>query len=328
MKYRTQSAEVLNEADALERKLDYMLFVQEQNARLWSDPSDWVPGDPIAETEWGLNHYHEMIGRIQHFVWRESGPLGNVMRPMFQLFEDDDTMESREEVRCEDCDVWFGFPENTCFVCGREVDPLPDPASFQKSLLYGYGVLNVGRIERVVETDGALFASGRLDDITMIEDYDIDFNQVRFTAEAYAPDGAVVRARQTMDRDDLMDVHVSLDMSSWLRQEMRAMLEVEMSRHMHGWFFGSGFIEYPTVSVQAEETVECDEVDFTFSAESLYASGPTTTPPFVLPSDIDLSVRPREIEPPVIDVRSGEVVSTAERYYMNTPITEQRRTRT
>ncbi len=95
---RTQSVEVLNEADEMQRRMDFVIFSQE-TAIDYSTPG-WVPGDPLWDRP-------------------EFGPVAGVqyVRPMIQLI--DDLGRTWSYVRCEDCDVHWSGPD-PCWMCGVE----------------------------------------------------------------------------------------------------------------------------------------------------------------------------------------------------------------
>ena len=74
MKYRTQSANALNDADAFGKKLDWILFVAENESAFYGGAEgEWSPGDalfnrPTAYTRMGVGS-------------------GNYIRPMFEEIE-------------------------------------------------------------------------------------------------------------------------------------------------------------------------------------------------------------------------------------------------
>lgn len=114
-KYRTQSATVLNDADALERRMDWILFAQEQDARLWGNSEEWLPGDPLFTHPWLI----PTSGCDCCPAEEESEYTGHTVRPIFQVFEVDDTLNSYIPARCEPCGVsWHG--DEVCFVCDAE----------------------------------------------------------------------------------------------------------------------------------------------------------------------------------------------------------------
>lgn len=101
---RSHSASVLDEADRFQTQLDWMLFTQEQDARIWAPPAhsgEWKPGDPLQT--------------------RPVAFLGEQwIRPMFQAipidqFNNRDAVLAR--IRCSDCDTfWRG--NQPCWNCG------------------------------------------------------------------------------------------------------------------------------------------------------------------------------------------------------------------
>lgn len=104
------SADVLDSADAFEDKLNWMLFAQEQDARLFAPrkhAKDWVPGDPM----------------YRHPMWLPDGQ-GNCPRYMFQEFYLDEGLsaEAHFRIRCVDCGVgWTG--DGPCWECGKDCGP-------------------------------------------------------------------------------------------------------------------------------------------------------------------------------------------------------------
>lgn len=106
MKYRTQSANVLNEADRFETQLRWILFKQEQEAvhtALLLD-TGWAPGNPLHE------YPNSYLG-------------GQYVRYMVDLlpldrFHDEDGIKYFR-ARCDECEVsWEGY--DPCFSCGVE----------------------------------------------------------------------------------------------------------------------------------------------------------------------------------------------------------------
>lgn len=121
-----KTAPVLDSADAELAKLDWVLFKQEQDARLFAsktdEDDDWVPGDYLYDypTIARFSEFTRPSPGIDssYFDYDEDsyGTSGNHVRPMFQLFNDG---ERYRYVRCSDCDVdWAG--DYPCFVCGEE----------------------------------------------------------------------------------------------------------------------------------------------------------------------------------------------------------------
>lgn len=114
-RYRTQSANVLNAADDFERRLAYSLFVQEQDARLWSG-YDWSPGDPLFPDPRLV--FNGGTCSCCNDIDDDEPYQGNVVRRMVELFNDGDNYPS---IRCKDCEVWWRGPD-PCFVCGELVE--------------------------------------------------------------------------------------------------------------------------------------------------------------------------------------------------------------
>lgn len=140
-----KSAPVLDSADAVLNNLNWVLFKQEQDARLWSDPdsADWYPGDEIWDYPVRyLRPFADASGYLDSFD-------GNAVRPMAELHDDlefhsqgishtfiEENGEIREYInssgsmsvmspiyiRCEECETnWIG--DDPCFVCGVEREP-------------------------------------------------------------------------------------------------------------------------------------------------------------------------------------------------------------
>jgi hypothetical protein len=149
----TKSADVLNGSDSFEDRLNWVLFKQEQDARLWSGlemegTKQWVPGDPMySKPERGRFPEFEfpsegfMIDPDDYWInisdFDENGVRGNYYRPLFEIFSDvyrevrdpDNLgywkMELKRDYRCAECEVhWWG--DEPCFVCGVE---RPGPGS-------------------------------------------------------------------------------------------------------------------------------------------------------------------------------------------------------
>jgi hypothetical protein len=107
-KVLASSVAVLDEADRQQRIIDWMLFANEQDTRLfgYNEEIEWVPGEPIHE-------------RPNPFFY---DGRGNYVRPMVQTihldrFHNNDSVHFKP--RCHDCKVsWKG--EEPCFVCGED----------------------------------------------------------------------------------------------------------------------------------------------------------------------------------------------------------------
>jgi hypothetical protein len=109
---RTQSVDVLNDADRTQRIMDWVLFKHEQEKILYNptveDP--WVPGIPL-------------IDRWRHAFYFQ-GSFDVCARPMFELFNHDNRAgiiwSHRGRYVCEDCEVgWDDVEGPNCFVCGE-----------------------------------------------------------------------------------------------------------------------------------------------------------------------------------------------------------------
>ena len=138
-----KSAPVLDSADAELDRLNWILFKQEQDARLWApktNDQDWYPGEGL----WYLPTAYSDDDQASNMY--NIGFTGNAVRPMFEEvdvnsfhalgmrvnFVDDrqyinhgrDMDEGSEIVlRCTDCEVYWNG-EDPCFVCGQDV-PIP-----------------------------------------------------------------------------------------------------------------------------------------------------------------------------------------------------------
>lgn len=112
MRYRTQSANVLNEADRFERILNFQLFVMEQETKLYgyNPDTDWSPGTPLYPNP----RTHFRPGSEDEEL---EGYYGNCPRPIIQLLDDGDYYQG---MKCQDCDVSWGRDETTCWMCGRD----------------------------------------------------------------------------------------------------------------------------------------------------------------------------------------------------------------
>lgn len=102
-----RTAPILDAASRFETQMNWMLFVQEQEALLAKPGIPWVPGDPLYERPYG--------GHI----------LGlQTIRYMMDLFDDNTVADNAvEDYRhCEACDVhWRGH--EGCWICGEGERP-------------------------------------------------------------------------------------------------------------------------------------------------------------------------------------------------------------
>src|SRR4051812_665298 len=102
---KTQSVNILNDADEFERRMNWQLFASEQESVLWGGAEEdenggktWRPGDSLWPMPRG------------HFYGEQT------VRRMIQEFDTDNDRSSR----CEKCDVWWIGPD-PCFECGENV---------------------------------------------------------------------------------------------------------------------------------------------------------------------------------------------------------------
>lgn len=93
---KSDTTQILNEADDMERRLSWVLFKQEQDARLYGDEGSWRPGMPL-----------HCQPRIDH------------MPTPFEVEAYNDITKDRFNLpRCEPCGVfWKG--EEPCWICGE-----------------------------------------------------------------------------------------------------------------------------------------------------------------------------------------------------------------
>lgn len=172
MKYRTKSAEVLNEADRAQRMLDWQLFCIDQERILYGDKY-WEPGDFLWRSPGEIRDAQEMDWEFfNEYPYAEDedefGPgfWGNCMRPIFQTyeFEQDQLGEGPStryenvlryrDVRCEPCGVdWGREGGDECWVCGTSY-PWPEiPKPLEWKTIPRRNVANVsfGNVEMSVD---------------------------------------------------------------------------------------------------------------------------------------------------------------------------------
>lgn len=142
MKYRTKSADVLNEADRFQRIVDWRLFCMDQENQLWgfSKEVDWIPGDPMYTHPDKLRFMNQF--GMPDWWYDDDGRPGNFVRPMIQTIDYiDEAHESvlwpygacrtelvrrYDSMRCADCDVdWLNSQDgDTCWMCGTTHESL------------------------------------------------------------------------------------------------------------------------------------------------------------------------------------------------------------
>lgn len=126
MRYRTKSADVLNEADRFQRIMEWQLFCSEQENQLWGyDPDqEWTPGMPMYPRPYRIDIYDCECVLCDNYDAHDDEYghhyFGNHVRPMFELFED---REGR--VWCTTCEVTGDWSETSCWMCGEEWDDQP-----------------------------------------------------------------------------------------------------------------------------------------------------------------------------------------------------------
>lgn len=215
MKYRTQSANVLNEADDAERRLNWVLFCQEQEQILWGAPEkEWRPGDFLYS-----NAKKGYVGALD----ADCRFQGNHPRPMIQQFEIDaftmyvldgwgNSVQDEIVATCPECGVgWDG--NGDCWICGRPGDRPIRIAGWDPP---------VGQIR-----DVEMNAEGAVVQAALFEEFQIDFNRYRFAAEAM---GAT--SRLYLDRDELVNFESPDDLYTWVREELERSLMEALDREV------------------------------------------------------------------------------------------------
>lgn len=106
---RSQTIDILNDAYDMQRRLDWVLFSNENEHH--GSESEWVPGDPLFDRP------HMYSSHAQY------------IRPMFELM---DYFHNNNSVyftaRCSECKVYWSGDE-PCWVCGENA---PDPLKFSE----------------------------------------------------------------------------------------------------------------------------------------------------------------------------------------------------
>lgn len=160
-KYRTKSADVLNEADRYERILNHRLFAMEQDNQLWGYREDvsWIPGDfiyphpggnysvcdepdcdPSRARRFDDPNLRNCNHRRYHY-WADDALesySGNTPRYLIDVLDD----RNVHTVRCKPCQVyWVG--NDPCFSCGETTRGINGPdmtpainRSYQEILYY------------------------------------------------------------------------------------------------------------------------------------------------------------------------------------------------
>lgn len=111
MTRRSHSAQVLDEADKSERKLDWILFKIAQEKILYrSGPGQWKPGDFLVAHPWlrPVIVFYDENGREVDYGEPQS------IRPMAQVMQD------YAYAKCKDCQVSWGEGDD-CWICGKTV---------------------------------------------------------------------------------------------------------------------------------------------------------------------------------------------------------------
>lgn len=135
---RSDTINLLNDADDISRKLDWILFKAEVE-HIWSGSSkEWRPGDPIHQVP---IYKHVLYGLLE-----ATGQ--QYIRPMIEFIDPDgyfepDTGEwvetgEMQEPRCIECMTFWVGPD-PCFSCGTKIEqcrPMPIEFEDQDSLSY------------------------------------------------------------------------------------------------------------------------------------------------------------------------------------------------
>lgn len=226
-KYRTKSADVLNGADSLGQKLDWMLFTSEQNAMLWDASDGWKPGDPLF---WDPRVLHKSSEPRLHVEY-----TGNTVRPLFQLFEDDETLAG-QAMRCTDCEVSFGYTEDQCWMCGKTVAAVSKSASWRQPSWFSPSWLVSPELlasqYACAPLHPELTRGQDTFNMTMYQEYNIDRNEHRFEAEARrSSDGARVVARLRLSAEEIYSLGIS---QARLENRLCRMIHEEYARRDRG----------------------------------------------------------------------------------------------
>lgn len=317
MKYRTQSANVLNEADRFENILEWRLFSEEQTARLWSG-DDWVPGDPLFMHPQERYFFHD-------------DDMGECPREMVQII---DPPGHYTDMRCQDCAVswggavtWGGHKDNICWNCGKEVRPKYQDYQGNKSPEWNRAM---GIISRYSPSEAALpdelrfqsrvgpeRAIGQILDVEMNADGFIVSLQVNSETMLMSMRGMSEAANVGMSRiTDMMDrMMVSGRRSGlrWRQEVYEASLE----------YFRVG----PPAVVAPQEPVNCGERYGDQLYNPMRWERQMRSDHISLPVNLDLTHRPPPPPELVIETPPEFSRHLETHSYPNPPVTEQRRPR-
>lgn len=112
----SHSAAILDEADSTQRKLDWVLFKQEQEKILYGGkPHEWEPGDSLFVHPWVREMELEPIYDEAYADEDDDEDGIQNVRPMFQIIHD------FAWARCKDCQVYWRGESNDCWICGKTV---------------------------------------------------------------------------------------------------------------------------------------------------------------------------------------------------------------
>ena len=125
---KSYAAEALDEARRVESQLDWLLFANEQDMRLFGDPMPpalWSPGDPLnepPETE------EQAIARFTAGIDEDSAQFAQIVEYIHDYYSEEQDGywydDEPDNPRCIDCDVtWIGA--DPCFVCGVMQPSMP-----------------------------------------------------------------------------------------------------------------------------------------------------------------------------------------------------------
>jgi hypothetical protein len=126
MRYRTKSADVLNEADRFQRIMEWQLFCSEQENQLWGyDPDqEWTPGTPIHQWPYRIDIYDCGCDLCENADGDDEYGhhyFGNHVRPIFEVRNDEGM-----RMWCTTCEVRGGQSETACWMCGEDWDNRPN----------------------------------------------------------------------------------------------------------------------------------------------------------------------------------------------------------
>jgi hypothetical protein len=272
-KYLTKSAEVLSAADRQEDIIDWILFSNEQNSRIFAElgPEEWWrPGIPLYKKPDG---------------WMEAG--AQYIRPMIQeqpigRFHNIDAVKYIQ--RCNDCETsWAG--KDVCFNCGEYVEPTSFAHEYVRNETDTF-LQMISLLERNPEH--------------LAVDYDIDYDQYHFRGYTYSAE--MVEQELLSRRARREEQERRRDNLRGLRTSFAVMDEaVETSRHNMEQFTAEiardGLAEWQTHWIRAyfsDQVLAPDQAVELLGWQTYYMREPTPEPESVF-------IKP-EIRGPLYDV--------------------------